>query len=78
MAHPFNDTIIHLQVCLLLSYYGDTSAHPFKWLEVVLLWDTLLGHTVRGVLVKSMPPHCRQLPDYLVRGLKCQQYSTPL
>ena len=37
MAHPFKNTVVHLQVWLLLPHYGDTSALPSEWLEGVLL-----------------------------------------
>ena len=42
MALPFEHTVVHLQVWLLLHHYGDTSGHPSNGLKGVLLWDTLL------------------------------------
>ncbi len=41
-ALPFELTLVHLKVWLLLSHYGYTSALPSEWLEGVLLWNTLL------------------------------------
>ncbi len=42
MAHPFELTLVHLEVWLLVSHYADTLALPSEWLERVLLWNTLL------------------------------------
>ncbi len=68
MPLPYELTNAHFKVGLLLSYYGDTSVYSSNWLEGALLWDTLLEHTVQGILVKTMPSHCGQLPDYLTTG----------
>ncbi len=35
MTHPFKYTVVHLQVWLLLPYFGDTSAHTHKQLKGV-------------------------------------------
>ena len=42
MAHPFKLTLVYLKVLLMVSHCGYTLALPFKWLEGVLLWNTLL------------------------------------
>ncbi len=42
MAHPFELTLVHLKVRLLVPHYGDPSALPSEPLEAVLLWNTLL------------------------------------
>ena len=42
MAHPFELTLVHLKVQLLVSNYGGTLALPSEWLEGVLLRNTLL------------------------------------
>ncbi len=31
---------------------------PYNKLEGVLKWDTLLEHTLQGIQVKIIPPHC--------------------
>ncbi len=59
MVHPFELTLVHLKVWLLVPHYGDTSALPSEWLEGVLLWNTLLEVPKKGILDKTMPPHCR-------------------
>ncbi len=58
MAHPSKHTNAHIKVWLLLPHYGDTSVYPSNWVEEALLFGTLLEHTVRGILVKTMPPYC--------------------
>ncbi len=58
MTYPFKHTVVHLQVRLFLPYYGDTSAHTYKQLKGVLLWDTLLGHPEQEIKVKTKPPNC--------------------
>ncbi len=58
MTHSFKHTVVHLQVWLLLPYYGDTSAHTYKQLKGVLLWDTLLEHPEQKIKVKTIPPNC--------------------
>ncbi len=57
MAHPLEHTNAHFKVGVLLPYYGDTSVYPSNWVEGALLFGTLLEHTVRGILVKTMPPY---------------------
>ncbi len=42
MAHPFELTLVHLKVQLLVPHYGDTSAIPSEWLKGMLLWNTPL------------------------------------
>ncbi len=42
MGHPFELTLVHLKVRLLVSYYGDTLALTSKWWEGVPLRNTLL------------------------------------
>ena len=37
MAHPFELTLAHLKVWLLVPHYGDTSALLSEWSEGVLL-----------------------------------------
>ncbi len=58
-------TVVHLTVWFLLLYYGDTLALSSKWLEGVLLWNTLLEDPYKGSLDKTMPPHCGILPHPL-------------
>ncbi len=58
MTHPFKHTLVQLQVWLLLPYYGDTSAHTYKQLKGMLLWDTLLEHPEQEIKVKIIPPNC--------------------
>ncbi len=78
ITHPFKHTVVHLQEWLLLPYYGDTSAHTYKQLKGVLLWDTLLEHPVQEIKVRQYLPIAETLPDLLIMGWKCQQYGTPL
>ncbi len=58
MTHPFKHAVVHLQVWLLLPNYADTSAHTYKQLKGVLLWDTLLEHPEQDIKVKTIPPKC--------------------
>ncbi len=57
MTRPFEPTLVHLKVQLLVSHYGDTFALSSEWLEGVLLMNTLLENPLKGFLDKAMPPH---------------------
>ncbi len=71
MTHTFKLTVVHLQVWSLLPYYGDTSsAHTFKQLKGVLLWDTLLEHPKQEIKVKTILPNCGDTSKPPYNGLE--------
>ncbi len=70
MTHPFKHIVVHFQVWLLLPYYGDTSAHTYKQLKGVLLWDTLLEHPEQEIKVKTIPFNCGDTSRHPYNGLE--------